>query len=78
MAKNKEKTTIWLPLEIKEKINFLAKKENRSLTAQIEYLCKRYIEDYEKVSGDIFNEKKTALNVVLQSNQNNNNVKNIF
>lgn len=50
--------------EIYIKIEKLAEEENRSMSNLIEYIVKKYIENYEKDHGTI--------NVTLESSNNNN------
>ena len=46
-------TQIRLPDETIEKLKIIAKKQDRSLNAQMKSILERYIIDYEKVNGEI-------------------------
>jgi len=53
MATDKIQTGLRLQQPVLEKITFIAKKEHRSLNAQIEYIVQEYIEQYEEKHGNI-------------------------
>ena len=53
MATNKIQTGIRFEPELLYKITQIAKKNKRSLNAQLEYLAQSCVEDYEREHGDI-------------------------
>jgi len=53
MATNKVQTGLRLEEEALQKITFIAKKQKRSLNAEIEFAVQRAIEEYEKANGAI-------------------------
>lgn len=53
MATTKIQTGIRFEEEMLRKISYIAKKEHRSLNAQLEYLTQKCIEEYEKEKGNI-------------------------
>ena len=53
MATNKIQTGIRFEPELLYKITQIAKKNKRSLNAQLEYLAQSCVEDYEREYGDI-------------------------
>lgn len=53
MATNKIQTGLRLDSETLAKITYIAKKEKRSLNAQIEYAVQNLIEEFEVKHGDI-------------------------
>lgn len=38
---------------IHEKIKILAEKQSRSQNKEVEYIIKKYLDDYEKINGEI-------------------------
>ena len=44
--------------ETHDKIKFIAEKQSRSQNKQVEFIIKQFISDYEKINGNITNEKK--------------------
>ena len=57
MVTNKIQTGQRFAEDILKKITFIAKQENRSLNAQVEYAVKRLIAEYEKEHGSIPEER---------------------
>lgn len=53
LATNKIQTGIRFEPELLYKITYLAKKNKRSLNAQLEFLAQAYVEEYEKENGVI-------------------------
>lgn len=53
MATNKVQTGLRLEEETLRKITYIAKKERRSLNAQLEYATERCIDEYEEKHGPI-------------------------
>lgn len=53
MATNKIQTGIRFEPELLYKITQIAKKNKRSLNAQLEYLAQCCVEEYERTSGEI-------------------------
>ena len=53
MATDKIQTGLRLENEVLDKITYIAKKEKRSLNAQIEFLIQQAIDKYEKEHGII-------------------------
>ncbi|MBR5144561.1 MAG: Arc family DNA-binding protein [Clostridia bacterium] len=53
VATNKIQTGIRFEPELLYKITQIAKKNKRSLNAQLEYLAQSCVEDYEREHGDI-------------------------
>ena len=53
MATNKIQTGIRFEPELLYKITQIAKKNKRSLNAQLEFLAQNCVEEYEKDNGDI-------------------------
>lgn len=51
MAKEDPQMKIRLPIELKEKIQELANKNNRSMNAEIVFILNQFIEDREKISA---------------------------
>lgn len=58
MATNKIQTGLRLTEETLYKITYIAKKERRSLNAQLEYATDKCIEEYEQLHGVIPHEEK--------------------
>jgi hypothetical protein len=56
MATDKIQTGLRLREKDLQKITYIARKENRSLNSQIEYVVKKSIEEYEKQNGQILPE----------------------
>jgi hypothetical protein len=56
MATDKIQTGLRLREDDLRKITYIARKKNRSLNAQIEYIIKKSIADYEKQNGEILPE----------------------
>ena len=54
MATNKIQTGIRFEPELLNKIAFVAKKNKRSLNAQLEFLAQKCVNEYEKENGAIF------------------------
>ncbi len=53
MATNKIQTGIRFEPELLSKIAFVAKKNKRSLNAQLEFLAQNCVNEYEKENGEI-------------------------
>ena len=53
MATNKLQTGIRFEPELPYKITHIAKKNNRSLNAQLEYITQICVNEYEKENGEI-------------------------
>lgn len=53
MPSDVPRLTVRMEQELINKINMIAKKENRSTNQQINYILKKYIEQYEKENGRI-------------------------
>lgn len=53
MATFKVATGIRFWPEMHAKISYIAFKEHRSLTGQVEYIVQNYIDEYEKANGEI-------------------------
>ena len=53
MATNKVQTGTRFEAELLYKITYVAKKNKRSLNAQLEYLAERCVEEYEAANGVI-------------------------
>jgi metal-responsive CopG/Arc/MetJ family transcriptional regulator len=53
MPSNKPRVLIRTEQEIIDKLDVIAKEENRSRSKTIEYLIKNYIKKYEKENGEI-------------------------
>lgn len=53
MATSKIQTGIRFEPELLSKITYIAKKNKRSLNAQLEFLAQACVEDYEKQNGTI-------------------------
>ena len=53
MATNKVQTGIRFQPELLYKISYAAKQNKRSLNAQLEFLAKQCVEEYEKKNGEI-------------------------
>ena len=53
MATDKRQFTLRLQDDNFDKIKYLADKNKRSMTMQIEYIIEQYIEEYEKQHGII-------------------------
>jgi len=53
MATTKIQTGIRFQSETLDKITYIAKKNHRSLNAQLEFLTQQCIEQYEKENGEI-------------------------
>ena len=53
MATDKKQTGIRFEPEVLYKLAFIAKKNVRSLNAQLEFLAQNCIEEYEKENGEI-------------------------
>lgn len=53
MPSTKPRLMTYTEKDIIEKFEILAKKENRSMSKQLEYIVKEYIENYEKQNGKI-------------------------
>lgn len=53
MATNKVQTGLRLDEDTLRKITYIAKKEKRSLNAQLEYAAQRCIDEYEETRGVI-------------------------
>lgn len=53
MPSNLPRLTVRMEQELIDKINEIAKKENRSANQQVTYIMKKYIEQYEKEYGRI-------------------------
>ena len=53
MPSDLPRLTVRTEQDIIEKINIIAKKENRSTNQQINYIIKKYIEQYEQENGRI-------------------------
>ena len=55
MPSDLPRLTVRTEQEIIDKMNIIAKKENRSTNQQINHVLKKYIEQYEKENGRINN-----------------------
>ena len=53
VATNKIQTGIRFEPELLYKISYVAKENNRSLNAQLEYLSKMCVKEYEELNGSI-------------------------
>lgn len=53
MPSDLPRLTVRMEQELINKINMIAKKENRSTNQQINHILKKYIEQYEKENGRI-------------------------
>lgn len=53
MATDKVQTGLRLDYVMLRKITIIAKKQMRSLNAQLEFITKNYIEIYEKENGEV-------------------------
>ena len=53
MPSDLPRLTVRMEQELINKINMIAKKENRSTNQQINHILKKYIEQYEKENGCI-------------------------
>lgn len=53
MSTDKRQFTLRLKEDIHEKIKFIADKNKRSLTMQIEYVIEQHINQFEKENGKI-------------------------
>lgn len=53
MATNKIQTGIRFEPELLNKITYIAKKNKRSLNAQLEFLVQNCVEEYENTNGEI-------------------------
>lgn len=53
MPSDLPRLTVRMEQELIDKINVIAKKENRSTNQQITYIIKKYIEQYEQENGRI-------------------------
>lgn len=53
MATNKVQTGLRLEAETLNKITYIAKRNKRSLNAQIEFLVQECVENYEVLNGSI-------------------------
>lgn len=53
MATNKIQTGIRFTEDMLAKITFIAKRNHRSLNAQLEFLVQNCVEEYEKENGEI-------------------------
>ena len=53
MPTNKTPFTFHIDYKNLEKARYIAKRETRSLSNLLEYICKLYIEEYEKKNGII-------------------------
>jgi hypothetical protein len=58
MATNRVQTGLRLEEEILAKITFIAKKQKRSLNAQVEFAVQECIEEYENKHGEIMIKKE--------------------
>lgn len=56
MPSDLPRLTVRMEQELIDKINVIAKKENRSTNQQITYIIKKYIEQYEQKNGRINNQ----------------------
>ena len=55
MPSDLPRLTVRMEQELIDKINVIAKKENRSTNQQITYIIKKYIEQYEQENGRLNN-----------------------
>jgi len=53
MATNKIQTGLRLEPDILKKATWIAKKEKRSLNAQLEYAVQKCVEEYESLHGSV-------------------------
>lgn len=53
MATNKPQLRTYTTKKIIDKFSYISKKENRSMSKQLEYVVKKEIENYEKEHGKI-------------------------
>ncbi len=53
MSTDRIQTGIRFKEDVLNKITYIAKKEHRSLNAQLEHLAQKCIEEYEKAYGEI-------------------------
>lgn len=53
MPSDLPRLTVRMEQELIDKVNMIAKKENRSTNQQINYILKKYIEQYEQENGRI-------------------------
>lgn len=53
MPSDLPRLTVRMEQELIDKINMIAKKENRSTNQQINYILKKYVEQYEQENGHI-------------------------
>ena len=58
MAENKIQTGIRFEPKLLAKITYLAKKNKRSLNAQLEFLAEECVKEYENKNGEIIIEEK--------------------
>lgn len=42
-----------IPNEMQEKVKAIAKKENRKISQQYELIIKKFLDEYEKINGEI-------------------------
>ena len=75
MPSNKPRLMTYTEKETIEKFEIIAKKENRSMSKQLEYIVKQYINNYESANGTITTNKTInmqdnngTINMWLQSN----------
>ena len=50
---DKELISMRIDIDLKEKIKFIAQKEERNFTTQICYIAKIFVEQYERKHGEI-------------------------
>lgn len=53
MPSSKPRLMTYTDKDIIEKFDIISKKENRSMSKQLEFIVKEYIENYEKKNGSI-------------------------
>ncbi len=58
-----------------DKISFIAEKESRTTTKQIEYLIKRYIDEYEDKHGELIIEEDGTVHPKIKLTNDNSKVK---
>ena len=53
MATDRIQTGIRFPEELLRKITYIARKNHRSLNAQLEHLAQQWVDEYEQAHGEI-------------------------
>ena len=68
MPSNKPRLMTYTEQETIDKFEVISKKENRSMSKQLEYILKQYIDNYESTNGTI------ATNKTINMQDNNGTI----